>query len=755
MTTSISVESLSLREQVGQLNQRLRGWDCVERHGPRWRITDRLRAEVDRFGGVGAIYGLFRADAWSGRSWTDGVLPQERAELAALVCAEVAARSSHGLGPLLVEEAPHGHQALGATLLPVNLAVASGWDTDAYRQAGAEVAAQLRADGVHLALVSALDMLRDPRWGRAEETFGESPALAAAFTRALVTGMQGEERSALVNGSGVGVVLKHFAAQGEGQGGRNGHSAVIGSRDLAAVHLPAARAGVAAGALGVMAAYNDIDGIPCVASQALLTTLLRDDWGFDGLVMADGLAIDRLVDMVGSLTSAAATALTAGVDLSLWDEAFTRLEDAVQADPSLATRVATACARVVAVKARCGVLGAPGLGEDDEVGPQRDRVRRDIIPGAGPASASGPKEPSPRSNSGTEGRFCRTAAWSRRLARLAPILLTNQGRALPLRPGRWLVTGPRADDITALLGDYVPPMDPEAPPVSIAEALGRLAASHGCEFVRADGAERLDGAVVVLGGTSHRGYADEFAANGALAGMATADCGEGVDLADIGVPAAQLAELDRARIVVGGPVIAVVIAGRPMVLSEVVERADAVLLAYYPGPYGGEAIAEILLGGVEPSGRLPSTLPAHPGVLPVRHDDRQPARYTDVPSPALFEFGHGLGYGDGCTPELGEATATPSVVRLRVRVRAAGGGSDVIRVQLRRRGGLEWPSEAELIAWRRVSFGAAGEQELIFDLDPEEVFTQQPAPLARAVTEIRVAGGLRSCPVVLLSAPRT
>ncbi|MFT4217547.1 MAG: glycoside hydrolase family 3 N-terminal domain-containing protein [Micropruina sp.] len=736
---------LTLREQVGQLNQRLRGWECIERHGRRWRIADRLRAEVDRFGGIGAIYGLFRADAWSGRSWTDGVLPQERAEVAALVCAEVAARSAHGLGPLLVEEAPHGHQALGATLLPVNLAVASGWDTDAYQEASAAVAQELRADGVHLALVSALDMLRDPRWGRAEETFGESPALAAAFTRALVTGMQGFDRSALTDGTGVGVVLKHFAGQGEGQGGRNGHPAVIGPRDLAAIHLPAAHAGVKAGAVGVMAAYNDIDGVPCVANHALLTGLLRDEWGFEGLVMADGLAIDRLVGMVGSLTSAAATALSAGVDLSLWDEAFTHLDDAVDAAPSLATQVAAACARVLAVKSRCGVVGASGVSQATPA-PVRDSFRlgaADLIN----EPAGEPKEPPPRFT-GTRG-FPRSALWSRQLARSGPILLTNNDRALPLRPGRWLLTGPRADDVTALLGDYVAPVNSEAPPASVAASLARLT-DPDREFVRDTESGRLDGAVVVLGGTSHRAYSDEFAANGALAGPAAADCGEGVDLADIRVPAAQLAELDRARAVVGGPVVAVVIAGRPMVLSDVVDRADAVLLAYYPGPYGGEAIAEILLGLVKPSGRLPSTLPAHPGVLPVRHNDREPARYTDVPAPVLFEFGHGLGYGDGCRLELVEATATASAVTLRVRVHADTAANDVIRVHCRRKGGLVWPGD-ELIAWRRVRFDAGGEQEQIFELSPDEVFARDLAPLARAVSEIRVAGGSHRCTPVTLT----
>ncbi|MFT3861020.1 glycoside hydrolase family 3 protein [Micropruina sp.] len=738
-TGSITADAMTLHEQVGQLNQRLRGWDCIERHDGRWRVTDRLRAEIDRFGGIGAIYGLFRADAWSGRSWADGVLPQERAEVAALVCAEVASRSAHGVGPLLVEEAPHGHQALGATLLPVNLAVAAGWDTDAYQAACAVVAARLRADGVHLALVSALDVLRDPRWGRAEETFGESPALAAAFTSALVTGMQGADRSALVDGTGVGVVLKHFAAQGEGQGGRNGHPAVIGRRDLAAVHLPAAHAGVNAGAVGVMAAYNDIDGVPCVANHALLTTLLREEWGFDGLVMADGLSIDRLVDMVGSLTSAAATALTAGVDLSLWDEAFTRLEDVAGADASLAERVTTACARVLAVKSRCGVLGAPVLSTDRQTNtpaPQVVRIDRQ----------SAAAEPAPGANQTTP----RDGLWSRRLARSGPILLTNCDRALPLRPGRWLIGGSRADDVTALLGDYVPPVNPQSPPPTVADALVRLAGQAGSEVVRIGGTGRFDGAVVVLGGSSHRSYADDFAANGALAGPAAADCGEGVDLADIRLPAAQIAELNRVRALVEGPVIAVVIAGRPMVLTEVVQQADAVLLAYYPGPYGGEAIAEILLGLVEPAGRLPSTLPAHSGVLPVRHDDRMPAVYADVPAPVLFEFGHGLGYGDGPTLSVVEATVTPFVVRVRVGVGVVRAGTEVIRVHGIRRGGLTWPGQADLLAWRRVTFSAPGDYEVRFELPPDQVFTQQPAPLARVVTELRVASGAAKYSAVLV-----
>ncbi len=216
-----------------------------------------------------------------------------------------------------------------------------------------------------MALISGLDLLRDPRWGRSEECFGEDPRLAAALTAAQVQGLAD---------AGVGAVIKHFAAQGEGLGGRNGHSAVIGPHDLAELHLPAARAGIEAGAVGVMAAYNDIDGVPCCANPELLTTLLRDRWGFEGLVVGDGLAIDRLAGQTGSLPTAARAALVAGVDLSLWDTAYTLLEELVAAEPALVEAVDRSCRRVLRLKHRFGLLA--------DVAPPADRIDRRADRGA-------------------------------------------------------------------------------------------------------------------------------------------------------------------------------------------------------------------------------------------------------------------------------------------------------------------------------------------------------------------------------------
>lgn len=280
---------MTLTEKVGQLNQRMYGWHAYERTGSGHRLTDAFRSEVAAYDGMGALYGLQRADPWSGVTFADGITAADAAGVADSVQRHMVEQTRLGIPVLLVEEVPHGHQALDGTVLPVNLAVGSTWEPDLYEEAAAAAGAELRARGGHLALVSALDLVRDPRWGRAEECFGEDPYLAARFTEALVRGMRR---------AGVGVVLKHFAGQGSSVGGRNSAATELGARELHEIHLAAARAGVREGAAGVMAAYNEFDGLPCAASRWLLTELLRERWGFDGIVMADGGALDRLTRLV-------------------------------------------------------------------------------------------------------------------------------------------------------------------------------------------------------------------------------------------------------------------------------------------------------------------------------------------------------------------------------------------------------------------------------------------------------------------------
>ncbi|MEU1799779.1 glycoside hydrolase family 3 N-terminal domain-containing protein [Streptomyces sp. NPDC019937] len=708
------LSELTPREKAGQLNQRLYGWQAVER-APRggFRLTRRARAEIDRWGGLGALYGLFRADAWSGRSWHDGIRPEERGEVAALVQEEVARAGRHRIGVLLSEEAPHGHQALGGTLLPTNLAVAAGWDPDLLTEAAAAVAAELAASGVHLALVSALDLLRDPRWGRAEECFGEDPLLAAELTRAVVTGMQGGHDGA----DGVAVVLKHLAAQGEAVGGRNGQSSVIGPRDLRELHLPSVRAAVEAGALGFMAAYNDIDGVPCCANRDLLTGFLRAECGFDGVVMADGRAVDRLTAMTGSPEAAAVAALEAGVDLSLWDDSFALLETAAARDTRVAELVDAACRRVLTLKHRLGLL-------PETPGPARPTPGRERLTLA----------------------VRTTDRLSRRLARQSLVLLHNPDRLLPLAAPsltKVVLAGPNAHDVTAMLGDYVPPL-PASSVLSLEHAL-RQALPH-TEIVCPPGPPSradlcgADVVILALGGTSHRAYDDDFADNGAVAGhAAVATSGEGVDLADVSLPGGQDDLVTAVRARSACPVVAVVIAGRPHVLTTVTDHTDAVLWAGYPGPHGAAALTDALLGGHEPVGLLPFTAPRHSGAIPVRYNDRHAATdvYRDAPDPVLFPFGHGLRYG---TVAFGHLTAhvAERTVRVEVGVTNPAPTEAEVIVPLfgHRTGGTVLPRRRELLAFRRVTVPPRGHITVVWELPSARCFAE--GATARARTDLYV-----------------
>ncbi len=689
---------LTLREKVGQLNQRLLGWDTWARGATGPVTTKALDEEVQRWGGLGALYGLLRADAWSGRDWSNGAGPSASAEVTAMVQERVVAASRFGIPALFVEEAPHGHQALGSQLFPTNLGAAAAWRPELIERAAAHTARELRARGVHLALVSGLDVLRDPRWGRSEECFGEDPLLASLCTRALVRGMRAETR--------IGVVLKHFAGQGAAMGGRNGSGTPIGPRELAELHLPAARAGIGEGAVGVMAAYNDIDGVPCCANEALLTGTLRGEWGFEGIVMADMFAVDRLMRSASSPAAAGALALRAGVDLSMCDVSYADLEAAVAEGLVPEALVDRACRRVLALKVGLGLLDPP---------------------------APAPSFPAPGAVP--------------ELAGATAVLLRNRDDLLPLTdvPRRVAVIGPNAADPASLLGDYVPPLA-DGVGRSVLDGV-RALAGDGVRHERGSGlSEAIDGGcaraaavaaeselvVLVLGSTSARGYDDDFQANGAAeleGARPMATTGEGFDAAEVELPAAQR-DLVDAVVASGTPTVAVVVSGRPHGIGHVADACDAVLYAWYPGPDGGRAIAEIILGGHEPEGRLPVSLPGSSAVLPVAYNERLEVtrRYVDAEAAAEFPFGAGLGF---TTWELGPAvmpadrvpaSALPGTyVTATVRNTGARHGTQVVQLYARVRTPGLVPRRAILVGFTRVTLDPGAEREVTVAIEPDAV----------------------------------
>ncbi|WP_327347265.1 glycoside hydrolase family 3 N-terminal domain-containing protein [Streptomyces europaeiscabiei] len=713
---------MTRREKAGQLNQRMYGWDTYRRTpAGDFELTDALHTETERFAGLGALYGLMRADAWSGVDHGHGPGADDSADLADLVQRHVLDRSRLRIPALFVEEVPHGHMALDGTVLPVNLAVGATWDPDLYERAAAHAAAELRARGGHMALVSALDIARDPRWGRTEECFGEDPYLASRLTEALVRGMQGTpDADGDFAADRAPVVLKHFAGQGATVGGRNSAESELGPRELREIHLPAARAGVRAGAAAVMAAYNEVDGMPCSGNRALLTGLLRDRWGFQGLVMADGLAVDRLARITGDKVSAGALALDAGIDLSLWDEGFTHLEEAVERGLVGEAALDAAVARVLRLKFRLGLFENP-------------YTRRTPIPER-------------------TGR-----ALSTDLARACVTLLHNPTGVLPIGASvrRVAVLGPHAAATAHQLGDYTAPQRPGTG-ASVLDALRRLAPpatdvrhTKGAALTGADRtgipaavaeAAAADLAVLVLGGSSARTPGTEFDANGAARTVVSEmTCGEGVDLAGLRLGEAQYALLD-AVVATGTPTAVVLVQGRPHVLPD---TAGALLTAWYPGPWGGTAIAEVLLGLTEPGGRLPVSVPRSAAQLPVHynHKDTEYGAYVDESAEPLHSFGHGLSYTSFAygTPRLAGSTVEVDVTNTGQRH-----GRTVVQVYLRRLITPVWPRTLELCAFEGVCL-APGERRTVslsFDV-PSDV----------GAVEIRVAesarGALAAVPAVL------
>jgi beta-glucosidase len=719
---------MTLREKVGQLNQRMYGWDAYRRTPDgRFELTEALHAETDRFEGLGALYGLQRADAWSGVDHGSGPGAEDGAALAELVQRHVVERSRLGIPTLFVEEVPHGLMALDGTVLPVNLAIGATWDPDLYERAAAHAAAELRARGGHVALVSALDIARDPRWGRTEECFGEDPYLAGRLTEALVRGMQGTSPDGAPDGffaaDKAPVVLKHFAGQGATVGGRNSAESELGRRELHEIHLPAARAGVRAGAAAVMAAYNEVDGMPCSGNRALLTGLLRERWGFDGLVMADGLAVDRLARITGDKVSAGALALNSGVDLSLWDEGFTHLEEAVERGLVEEAVLDAAVARVLRLKFRLGLfepqqtISSPPAGGEE--------ISKDV-------------------------------------ARAAVTLLRNDG-VLPIgrNVSRIAVLGPQAATTAHQSGDYTAPQHPGTGS-SVLDALRRLAPpgldirhAPGCTLTGTDlsgipaaiaEAAASDLAVLVLGGSSARTPGTEFDANGAaLRAESEMTCGEGVDLAGLGLGAAQYALLD-AVVATGTPTAVVLVQGRPHVVPD---TAPALLSAWYPGPWGGEAIAEVLLGLTEPAGRLPVSVPRSAAQLPVyyNHKDTEYGGYVDQSAEPQYSFGHGLSYTSFAfgTPRLSGDAVTVDVTNTGQRY-----GRSVVQVYLRRLITTTWPRTLELCAFEGVGL-APGESRTVAtrlgadQLAGADVVEVRVAPSARAaLTAVPLTLDLRS-----------
>lgn len=740
---------MTLTEKIGQLNQRLYGFRIYEKKqgeaGEIIELNEEFKEEVEKYSGLGCLYGLFRADPWADKDYVTGLSGVLAKKAYNQVQRYVIEHSRLGIPMLMSSECPHGHQALDGYLLPVNLAAGATFHPQLLKEAYSVCGRQLQSMGVDLALCSMLDVLRDPRWGRCEECYSEDPYLSARLAEAAVQGVQE---------AGPAVVAKHFAAQGEGTGGVNASAARIGERELREIHLPPMEACAKAGVKGVMAAYNEIDGVYCHVNSHLLRDILREEMGFDGFVMADGVAIDQLDPMTGDNVVSGAMALKAGVDMGLWDRAFGRLSEAVERGLVTEAQIDEAALRILTLKFERGLFEHPYLPED-EVG------------------LYFPYEKYPQ---------------SLQMARESAVLLKNEGGVLPLgagsrraadgqhaesgvaacgqRPdaarnsvaGRIAVIGPNADSLYNQLGDYSPPVRRQDG-ITVLDGVKRVFAdrevsyAQGCYLRGADEAllseavetaRENDVVLCVLGSSSSRFGGAVFDSNGAaLTGHEpeaaqqktgpVMDCGEGMDCADVGLPAAQEALLE-ALWATGKPVITVVISGRPLALKKACELSKAVLLCFYHGPMGGQAVAEILSGAVNPSGRLPASLPAAGGQIPVYYNHKTSYiawNYMDTQKRPLFWFGEGLDYTrysySGVSLEAEELPLSELKkcgIALRMRIQNAGNcaGFAVPQLYVKDVAATTVRRTKELKAFDKVWLEAGEEKEIVLRVKAEELY---------------------------------
>ncbi len=615
-----------------------------------------------------------------------------------------------GIPAVIHEECCSGYMALGATVFPQAIGVASTWEPELARAMADVIRVQMRSVGAHHALAPVLDVARDARWGRVEETFGEDPYLIASMGVAYVKGIQGDDLA-----HGIAATGKHFVGYAMSEGGLNWAPPHIGWRELREVYLFPFEAAVReANIASIMNAYHELDGIPCGSSRELLTEILRDEWGFDGTVVSDYFAINMLKEyhhVAHSKGEAAAIALEAGMDVELpFTDCFgAPLREAVLRGDISEALIDLALRRVLTQKFDLGVFDHPYVD-------------------AGVVAFDTPDQ----------------RALARQIAQKSIVLLRNAGDMLPLskQVDSIAVIGPNADSVRNLFGDYAYPAHVETlleqkqqdnvfstplpdnlqvsddfvSTVSVLSAI-KAKVSPGTQIHYAKGCNVLD--------DSTDGFAEAVEAAkraqvailviGDKGGLAD-DCtsGEARDRADLDLPGVQ-SQLVKSIYDTGTPVVLVLVNGRPVSLGWIAESVPAILEAWFPSEEGANAIADVLFGDANPGGKLPITFPRSVGQVPIfyRHmpsggRSHWKVNYVETSVTPLYPFGYGLSY---TRFELGDFRIEPAAadvngevtVKLSVTNVGKRAGDEVVQLYTRQEVPFVTRPVKELKGFRRVT----------------------------------------------------
>jgi beta-glucosidase len=508
----------------------------------------------------------------------------------------------------------HGY----STIFPIPLGWASSWDPDIVRRAASIAAKEATSEGIRWTFSPMVDIARDPRWGRIGEGAGEDPFLGSAMAKALVQGYQGAD---LADPDAVVACVKHYVAYGGAEGGRDYNTVDVSERVLREVYLPPFKAAVDAGAGTIMSAFNGLCGIPASANRYTLTTILREEWGFEGFVVSDWNSVGELVThgIAGTPEEAAKEAVDAGVDMDMCSNVYqASLAQLVKEGKVSKKTLDGAVKRILSIKFKLGLFERP------YVDPARPRK---VI----------------QSKAHVETAL--------ELSRRSIVLLKNEESLLPLKKDikSVAVLGPLADDRNDPLGSWSGAGNPEDVVTVLEGIKGKV--SPKTEVLYSQGC-RIDG-------TSTKGFEDavsratESEAAIVVVGEGREMSGEAASRASLDLPGVQ-EELVKAVQESGVPVVEVLMNGRPLSVSWSAEHVPAILEAWFLGIQAGNAIADVIFGSYNPSGKLPVTFPRTVGQVPIYYNhmntgrpptaDRMTSKYLDVPYTPLFPFGHGLSY---------------------------------------------------------------------------------------------------------------
>jgi len=608
------LQKMTLEEKIGQLNLLTPGGGVATGEVVSKNVETKIKA-----GEVGGLFGVAGPDK-------------------VRVAQELAVKKSRLGIPLLIgSDVIHGYK----TTYPIPLGLASSWDMDLVKQAAQMAAREATADGINWNFSPMVDIARDPRWGRIAEGAGEDPYLGSRIAEATVKGYQGDDLAAAHT---MLACVKHFALYGAAEAGRDYHSVDMSKIKMFNQYLPPYKAAVDAGVASVMSSFNDVDGIPATGNKWLLTDLLRDKWGFSGFVVSDYTSLNEMIPHgLGDLQAVSALALNAGLDMDMVGEGFlTTLKKSLEEGKVTEEAITNACRRILEAKYVSGLFEDPYRYLDSK------RPAKDILT--------------------TENRTL-----ARTLAAHSFVLLKNENNILPLQKSKKIaLVGPLADSRNNMLGTWAPTGDVSLA-VTILEGFKNVAPNATIKYAKGanisddeEFAEHVNvfGPRIEIDERSQEVMVDEaveLAKNSdvvvAVVGEATEMSGEAASRTDISIPESQKI-LIRALMATGKPVALILMSGRPLTIPDEFGLPVAILQVWHPGVEAGNAIADVVFGDYNPSGKLTVTWPRNVGQIPIYYSAKNTGRpapengefqkfrsnYLDSPNSPLLPFGYGLSY---------------------------------------------------------------------------------------------------------------